>query len=226
MEPRRKEECAQRDGRTPTASCDVAVAFPQRHRALHHRWVFLQVPSLPIRPPCHHPHLLSLSASRAPRCKPDLLVFSSTWSDKSWEWGPTMIRLRGATRENRREEKRRDGWIWGEERGVKVGLAALYTADRLLMVFASPRPVRVQGAGSPGCYIKELWVCRGPAQLGGHINWARITQALRYIQPWPHCLFWRRPLYQACSSEEQEEEAEEKEAKWEWDEPMGAENVD
>lgn len=36
------------------------------------------------------------------------------------------------------------------------------TADRLLMVFVSPRPVPVQGADSLGCYIKELWVCRGP----------------------------------------------------------------
>lgn len=115
MERRKKEECAQRDGRTPTVSCDVAVAFPLRHRALHHRWVFLQVPSLSIRPPCRHPHPLSLSSSLAPRRKPDLLVFSSTWSDKSWEWGPSMIRLRVANRKG--EEKRGDGWIGGRGRG-------------------------------------------------------------------------------------------------------------
>lgn len=42
-----------------------------------------------------------------------------------------------------------------------MGPAALCTADRLLMVFVSHRPVPVQGADSPGCYIKELWVCRG-----------------------------------------------------------------
>ncbi len=57
-----------------------------------------------------------------------------------------------------------------KEEGVKVGAAALCTADRLLMVFVSPRPVPVQGADSPGCYIKELWVCRGPAPPRGHIN--------------------------------------------------------
>lgn len=78
-----------------------------------------------------------------------------------------MIRLRGAEREG--EEKRGDGWIGGGG-GVKVGPAALCTADRLLMVFVSPRPVPVQGADSPGCYIKELWVCRGPTQPRGHIN--------------------------------------------------------
>lgn len=63
------------------------------------------------------------------------------------------------------------------------------------MVFVSPRPVHVQGADSPGCYIKELWVCGGPTQPRGHINWAGITPELRYIQPRLHCLFWPSPLY-------------------------------
>lgn len=46
---------------------------------------------------------------------------------------------------------------------MKVGTAASCTTDRLLMVFVSLRPVPVcRGADSPGCYIKELWVCRGP----------------------------------------------------------------
>ena len=62
LEEKKKEECAQRDGRTPTASCNVAVAFPACHGALHHRWVFLRVPSLPIHlPPNHHPHPHPLS---------------------------------------------------------------------------------------------------------------------------------------------------------------------
>lgn len=165
MELRQKEECAQRDGRMPTASCNVAVAFSVRRGALHHRWVFLQVPSSSTIP-----HPLSLSASRAPCRKPDLLVFSSPQSDKSWEWEPAMIRLRGAARQA--EEKGRDGRIGGGSGrgGVKVGPAALRTADRLLMVFISPGPVPVQGADSPGCYIKELWVFRGPTQARGHIN--------------------------------------------------------
>lgn len=51
-----REKCAQRDGGMPTASRDVAVAFfsffcPVRHRALHHRRVFLPVPS-PTTIPC------------------------------------------------------------------------------------------------------------------------------------------------------------------------------
>lgn len=87
---------------------------------------FSRFPSPPIQPLCHHPQ--SLSASQAPRRKPDLLVFSSVRSDKSWEWGPVMIRLRGAEREG--EEKRGDGWIGGgggrgeAGGGVKVGPAA------------------------------------------------------------------------------------------------------
>lgn len=71
----------------------------------------------------------------------------------------------------REREKRKEGTDGlEEEEGVKVGPAALCTADRLLMVFVSLRPVPVQGADSPGCYIKELWVCRGPTQPRGHIN--------------------------------------------------------
>lgn len=77
-----------------------------------------------------------------------------------------MIRLRGADR--KREEKRGDGWIGGGGGGVKVGLAASYIGDRLLMVFVSLRPVRVQGADSPGCYIKKVWARRGPTQPRGH----------------------------------------------------------
>lgn len=81
-----------------------------------------------------------------------------------------MIRLRGAARHA--EEKGGDGRIGGGSRrgGVKVGPAALRTADRLVMVFMSPGPVPVQGADSPGCYIKELWVSWGPTQARGHIN--------------------------------------------------------
>ena len=65
-----------------------------------------------------------------------------------------MIRLRGAERESEGEEKRGDGWTGregGGGGGVKVGPAALCTADRLLMVFVSPRPVPV---------------CRGQILLG------------------------------------------------------------
>lgn len=81
-----------------------------------------------------------------------------------------MIRLWGAERQA--EEKGADGWIGGGSRrgGVKVGPAALRAADRLLMVFVCPGPVPVQGADSPGCYIKELWVFRGLTWAGGHIN--------------------------------------------------------
>lgn len=55
----------------------------------------------------------------------------------------------------------------GGRRGAEVGPGSWEPAasDRLLMVFVSPRPVPVQGADSPGCYIKELWVCRGRRRL-------------------------------------------------------------
>lgn len=81
-----------------------------------------------------------------------------------------MIRLWGAARQA--EEKGGDGRIGGGSGrgGVKVGPAVLCTAARLLMVFISPGPVPVQGAESPGCYIKELWVFQGPTQARGHIN--------------------------------------------------------
>lgn len=61
--------------------------------------------------------------------------------------------------------ERRGGWIGGGSGrgGVEGGPGSPgSTADRLLMVFVSPRPVPVQGADSLGCYIKELWACRGP----------------------------------------------------------------
>ena len=67
LEEKKKEECAQRDGRTPTASCNVAVAFPVCHGALHHRWVFLQVP-LPSHPPPSEPP--SPSPSSVPSLPP------------------------------------------------------------------------------------------------------------------------------------------------------------
>lgn len=73
---------------------------------------FSRSPPLPSGPPAtNHPHPLSLSASRAPCCKPDLLVLSSVPSDKSWEWGPAMIRLWSVEMEG--EAKREDGWIGG-----------------------------------------------------------------------------------------------------------------
>lgn len=40
-----------------------------------------------------------------PRRKPDLLVSSSSQGDKSREWGPAMIRWRGAKRERERETR-------------------------------------------------------------------------------------------------------------------------
>lgn len=56
----------------------------------------------PLSPP-------SLSASRAPRRKPDLLVSSNMPDDKSWEWGPAMIRLRSAERQVEEKKEGTDG---------------------------------------------------------------------------------------------------------------------
>lgn len=56
-----------------------------------------------------------LLPSWAPRCKPDLLVFSIMPSDKSWDTRPAMIRLQCAERQG--EEKGGDRWIGKGERG-------------------------------------------------------------------------------------------------------------
>lgn len=56
-------------------------------------------------------------------------------------------------RERERQEKRANRCIGGRRGGegggvVKMGPAAMCAADRLLMVFVSPRPVPVQGGGA------------------------------------------------------------------------------
>lgn len=156
MEERRREKCAQRDGGMPTVSRDVAVAFfffcPVRHRALHHRRVFLQVPS-PTTIPC--PVL-------PPGPPAASLIYWFSAARRAINHGNGGRRWLGCGDGKERKEGRMDRSRKWKRRGWRWARQPRRTADRLLMVFVSPRPVPVQGADSLGCYIKELWACRGP----------------------------------------------------------------
>lgn len=111
---------------------------------------FSRSPPLPFGPPAtNHPHPLSLSASRAPCCKPDLLVLSSVPSDKSWEWGPRWLGC-GVRRWREKRKERTDGLEEEEEEGCRW----------------AQQPC-VQQTGYWWClFLTGLYLCRGQILLG------------------------------------------------------------
>lgn len=141
-----------------------------RHRTLHHRWVFLQVPSpttIPI--PCP-------SLPPGPPAASLIYWFSAARRAINHGNGSRRWLGCGVQRDRQKRKERTDGLEEEvEEEGWRWAQQPLRAADRLLMVFVCPGPVPVQGADSPGCYIKELWVFRGLTWARGHINWAEIT---------------------------------------------------